>query len=63
MLCLPDISIHKALAGLDFPKAIQIYNHYNFNPQGPRGPRLYERDFSDALKTISIHKALAGLDM
>ena len=37
------ISIHKALAGLDDAKAENIVTSYNFNPQGPRGPRLLDR--------------------
>ena len=36
-----SISIHKALAGLD-EEAIKEWNsRIDFNPQGPRGPRLF----------------------
>ena len=41
-LCLAefaDISIHKALAGLDHNRFPPWYAAQNFNPQGPRGPR------------------------
>ena len=36
------ISIHKALAGLDESNAFRIYLLSYFNPQGPRGPRLFK---------------------
>ena len=35
-----NISIHKALTGLDLKILTAIINRYNFNPQGPHGPRL-----------------------
>ena len=34
------ISIHKALTGLDQPKAFKTPKSRHFNPQGPYGPRL-----------------------
>ena len=34
------ISIHKALAGLDTGKGVASFGVPDFNPQGPRGPRL-----------------------
>ncbi len=34
------ISIHKALAGLDIGITVILRISRNFNPQGPRGPRL-----------------------
>ena len=35
----------------------------DFNPQGPRGPRLVAHEVFAIIFDISIHKALAGLDM
>ena len=35
------ISIHKALAGLDGSPVLYFLFRYDFNPQGPRGPRLF----------------------
>ena len=37
------ISIHKALAGLDTVRKALTPITWNFNPQGPRGPRLFPR--------------------
>ena len=37
---LEIISIHKALAGLDFHVLSGLEHQTHFNPQGPRGPRL-----------------------
>ena len=56
------ISIHKALAGLDFGLGIQKDKGRYFNPQGPRGPRLMGVTAAKERSMISIHKALAGLD-
>ena len=56
------ISIHKALAGLDVYDVIIRLEPKNFNPQGPRGPRLSEIRPGMLVDVISIHKALAGLD-
>ena len=36
-----DISIHKALTGLDNLHMVAQILEANFNPQGPHGPRLY----------------------
>ena len=36
---------------------------HNFNPQGPRGPRLHFSSVISFRDYISIHKALAGLDL
>ena len=57
-----SISIHKALAGLDYccPASCGIPRY--FNPQGPRGPRPVPREGPMRPLPISIHKALAGLD-
>ncbi len=38
------ISIHKALAGLDFALFHLLGRIINFNPQGPRGPRLHPKE-------------------
>ena len=57
-----DISIHKALAGLDFHVLSGLEHQTHFNPQGPRGPRLVTRPYKFCFWIISIHKALAGLD-
>ena len=57
------ISIHKALAGLDYLALHSFLFSPNFNPQGPRGPRLFKIKISYKLTVISIHKALAGLDL
>ena len=56
------ISIHKALAGLDCPTPRALPHLWNFNPQGPRGPRRSFVSISFSSFLISIHKALAGLD-
>ena len=40
---LDDISIHKALAGLDPNHHRAALSPFHFNPQGPRGPRLFKR--------------------
>ena len=56
------ISIHKALAGLDTAVGAAIGAGGNFNPQGPRGPRLSPQEIILKKWYISIHKALAGLD-
>ena len=34
-----EISIHKALAGLDDSVDAPVFDDSDFNPQGPRGPR------------------------
>ena len=39
-----------------------LFQHSNFNPQGPRGPRLRICIQKSISWQISIHKALAGLD-
>ena len=39
-LCMDLISIHKALAGLDGQSGDNYAYITDFNPQGPRGPRL-----------------------
>ena len=60
-----DISIHKALAGLDIIfSMVHLCYSCNFNPQGPRGPRPMSRESTVLanIQSISIHKALAGLD-
>ena len=58
-----QISIHKALAGLDVHKlASPNTSGVYFNPQGPRGPRRQPPQLHDKFCQISIHKALAGLD-
>ena len=36
-----NISIHKALAGLDEPQRPLVCTGYHFNPQGPCGPRPF----------------------
>ena len=56
------ISIHKALAGLDVDIYRVVPDKDDFNPQGPRGPRRYKRLHEYQYLCISIHKALAGLD-
>ena len=43
------ISIHKALAGLDKNPSSSALNNRYFNPQGPRGPRLYRHTDLQAL--------------
>ena len=63
-LNLPDIqiSIHKALTGLDAHTIFFNTIEDHFNPQGPHGPRRsYAKTISEFI-TISIHKALTGLD-
>ena len=57
------ISIHKALAGLDFVLKLFQPIFCDFNPQGPRGPRRYVAIIASIHLLISIHKALAGLDI
>ena len=45
-LCNSDaISTHKALAGLDPTQSSLFHHTRNFNPQGPRGPRLVSGNF------------------
>ena len=61
-IMLTEISIHKALAGLDLKApGLKMTTTY-FNPQGPRGPRRCWVLRCRYALTISIHKALAGLD-
>ena len=57
------ISIHKALAGLDRIQCGTKEGITDFNPQGPRGPRLGWEYSIGGNAGISIHKALAGLDL
>ena len=57
-----SISIHKALAGLDQIQLRYPRLRLDFNPQGPRGPRLPAELLISIPFPISIHKALAGLD-
>ena len=60
--CIINISIHKALAGLDSMRTTYTGFVGNFNPQGPRGPRRATVSDYQSCNLISIHKALAGLD-
>ena len=57
-----EISIHKALAGLDYSAGPGSIDAKDFNPQGPRGPRQLIVGHAIQDLTISIPKALAGLD-
>ena len=42
---------------------LRFFRLCNFNPQGPRGPRLNRTGSFASYLLISIHKALAGLDL
>ena len=57
-----QISIHKALASLDFFISPSFPNALHFNPQGSREPRLGTMAVTLGYRIISIHKALANLD-
>ena len=48
-----DISIHKALTGLDFSSSFLPSDNSHFNPQGPHGPRLYETLFRFRLRNFN----------
>ena len=57
-----DISIHKALTGLDVVLLRSGRKNVYFNPQGPHGPRQWYYLDQGGKMSISIHKALTGLD-
>ena len=57
-----NISIHKALTGLDSRSRGSGRRSQYFNPQGPHGPRLPNGVCYGSGQGISIHKALTGLD-
>ena len=57
-----NISIHKALTGLDDFPVLSAQEHLHFNPQGPHGPRQRQSAYPFSSPNISIHKALTGLD-
>ena len=56
------ISIHKALASLDFGEVRWTCGRQDFNPQGSREPRRLCTPQPASATPISIHKALASLD-
>ena len=57
------ISIHKALASLDYEPLRLYVCQKHFNPQGSREPRLIRKFGVFSPQQISIHKALASLDL
>ena len=58
-----DISIHKALAGLDPPDSSEVANITEFQSTRPSRASTQERFMIEIQANfISIHKALAGLD-
>ena len=57
------ISIHKALACLDYEPLRLYVCQKHFNPQGSREPRLIRKFGVFSPQQISIHKALASLDL
>ena len=56
------ISIHKALAGLDFVAPELLDDKYGFQSTRPSRASTIHRPEFDCTLEISIHKALAGLD-